>query len=64
MINSEDLGNTYLDIVDLLRTQFIKKASDLVQPGVATPRNNEVDVPNFLEDSTLAPSDTDKVFIF
>lgn len=62
MVNSIDLGKTYLDTIELLRTPFVKKDRDLPKPGLATPRNNENEDPNFLEDSTLVATDIDKTF--
>lgn len=48
VINSEDLGKCYLEIIEILRSPFIKKEKDLVKPGIYTPRNNELDYPEFL----------------
>lgn len=64
MINSVDLGKTYLDTIELLRTPFVKKDRDLPKPGLATPRNNENDDPRFLEDSTLIGTEIDRTFTF
>ena len=62
-ITSEDLGKCYLDIIEILRTPFIRREKDLVKPGIFTPRNNELDDPDFLIESLIARTDVDKTFL-
>ena len=64
VINSDEIGKTYLEIVQLLRTPFIKSEKMLAKPGLATPRPNEVEDPSFLHDSILAKTEGDKIFIY